>query len=278
MIDFKLPGLFFPPEKQPLLFLPEILALDEKKKEQILLHTFYKYLHDIIYLEKDSIVYACELVNHGQIPINYSPETKLNAYTIIIDEYYHIYNAYDMLMQLDEAYPHIEKFLYPPSDAELALKAIQEKLMPESRDLFLIVAVCIFETTLIKELVTAFDDPHVHPAVRYYVNDHMNDEARHYGFFFDLLVYTWKNIPKKCQTNIQEHLVEFITLYLNFASDKIYNETLLKYYLPDIEQISHLTSKLYEGFHITIDMPIIKNVIKVLQKAQIMNITDLNNF
>ena len=182
IIDFKQQGYFFPASKQTLLLLPEVVALGQEVKKQILLHSFYKYLNDIISLEIKLINSACNRIIYEDLLVGYPEEIKFNAYTIIIDEYYHVYIANDMLQQLAQFFPNFSRLPFPVSDAYHAVTTIQERLAPEYRGLFEIMAVCIFETTLVRELVEFFNDTEVHVSIRYYVNDHMNDEAKHYGY------------------------------------------------------------------------------------------------
>lgn len=270
-IDFNKIGDFFPSDKKSLLLLPEIIALGEKVKIDILTQSFYKYLDDIINLEDASIISACELVIHKDLIVKYDKQTKLNAYTVIIDEYYHIYMANDMMQQLDERFPELPKLTYPISDSDLALKTIKSKLNTKYHDVFDIIAVCIFETTIVRELVEFFNSPDVHPSIKYYINDHMNDEARHYGYFFDLLCYTWNALPIDCQNEIGLYLGEFVTIYLNITSEKEFNLHLLSLILGDKKNAEILIKKLYPDFEITADVPTVKNLLNVFVKAGIFN-------
>lgn len=194
VINFSQEGYFFPIDKQILFLSQEVVNLGEKVKEKILLQSFYKYLNDIINLEIRLINLACNKLIYNNMVISYSEETKLNAHTIIIDEYYHVYIAKDMILQLKQYFPNLETFNYPISDSYNSVELIKNQLDVKYHDIFEILAVCIFETTLVRELVEFFNSENVHPSIKCYVNDHMNDEARHYGFFFDLLEFTWKKL------------------------------------------------------------------------------------
>ena len=103
-IDFSVSGDFFPIEKQVLFLLPEVRALSPQKKQDILLLSFYNYLQDIIGLEIDWVHSACNSILLKQLPVNFTDEMKLNAVTIIMDEYYHVYLAYDYMYQLKKKY------------------------------------------------------------------------------------------------------------------------------------------------------------------------------
>ncbi|MFN8769349.1 MAG: ferritin-like domain-containing protein [Neisseriaceae bacterium] len=270
-IDFNQNGLFFPPEKQLLLLLPEINTLGENAKNEILLLSLYKYLNDIVNLETKLIVEACNYIINDNSLVKYPQETKLNAYTIIIDEYYHVYIAQDMLNQLNSKFPTIPKLKLPDSDANEAVLYMKTKIQPQYVKVFEIIAVCIFETTVVRELVEFFKDPQVHPSIRHYVNDHMNDEAKHYNFFYDLLIYTWSSLPNDCKENLGTYLATFVKLYLRTESDKNYNISILENIFKDEIKAKKIVEKIYKGFDISIDMPIVRNVLTVLKKANILN-------
>ena len=273
LIDFNLAGNFFPHDKQVILLLPEIKSLGEGFAKDILVQSLYKYLNDIVTLESKLFYSVCSKVIDDQLVVNYSSQDKLNAHTVIIDEYYHIYVARDMILQLEQHFTNLTKFDYPMSDSYHAIDTIKNRLPPKYRDMFEIIAVCIFETTLVRELVEFFNSPDVHPSIKYYVNDHMNDEAKHYGFFYDLLCHTWSNLPDDYRNTIGSNLAEFVKLYLNIESEKQFNLQLLNYYLKDHKAANMLIDKMYHGFDITSDIPIVKNVLNVLKTSGIMDFT-----
>lgn len=274
-IDFSLAGNFFPHDKQVILLLPEIKSFGEKVTQEILIQSLYKYLNDIVTLEAKLFYSVCNKIIDGQLIVNYSSQDKLNAHTIIIDEYYHVYVARDMILQLEQHFADLAKFDYPKSDSSHAIDTIKNRLPKKYQDIFEIIAVCIFETTLVRELVEFFNSSDVHPSIKYYVNDHMNDEAKHYGFFYDILCHTWSNLPNDYREIIGGNLAEFVKLYLNIESEKQFNKQLLIYYLKDNETANKLIDKMYHGFDITADIPIVKNVLNVLKKTGIMDFTSV---
>ena len=270
-IDFTQSGYFFPEDKQPILLDKHVINLGEKIKQDILLQSFYKYLSDIINLESKLIISACNKLIHGDLIVKYTDEIVLNSHTIIIDEYYHIYVARDMMLQLDKEFPGVQKCDYSISDAYNAVEVITKKLDVKYHDIFEIIAVCIFETTLVRELVEFFNAEDVHPSIKYYVNDHMNDEARHYGFFFDLLSYTWVQLPPEYQKNIGELIADFVKLYLNINSEKAFNFGILLRLFPNQNIADQIIKELYKGFDINTEIPIVKNVLNVLSKSTLLD-------
>lgn len=267
-IDFSKEGYFFPADKQLLLLLPDVVKLGEEVKRDILVQSFYKYLDDITSLEIKSVVSACNLIiQNDDLIVNYDEDTKLNAYTALIDEYYHVYMARDMINQLEKKFPQLHRLKYPISNSYNAIQVIKGKLDIKYHDIFEILAVCIFETTLVRELVEFFNSPDIHPSIQYYVNDHMNDESKHYGYFYDLLCFTWNSLPTEYQDSIGIHLGEFVTFYLNISSEKFFNKLLLASIIGDEEKAITLVDGLYQGFEITSEIPIVKNVLGVFAKS-----------
>lgn len=271
VIDFNRPGYFSPPEKQALLLIPEVDELDDSKKVKILLHTFYKHLNDIINLEVKWSHVACSHIVEGKTVVRYLEMMKLNAYTVMMDEYYHVYMAQDMAIQLTEHYSSLMRFNYPRPDADIAMSIIKNKLSEEFHAVFEVIAVCIFETTVVRELIEYFDSPNIHPAVKYYIKDHMNDESRHYGYFAEVLSYTWDNISDNYKQAIGCVLPEFISLYLNVSSEKNFNQSLLTMLDFPSEQSERIVKQLYEGFSLSPEAPMVKQVLRVLSKANILD-------
>ena len=69
---------------------------------------------------------------------------------------------------------------------------------------------------------------------------------------------------------IGKHLASFVKLYLNINSDKSFNLDLLISIINDKDRSRIIIDELYKGFDITPDIPIVKNVLNVLNKAGIM--------
>lgn len=269
IIDFSKEGYFFPEDRQPLLLYPDIINLGEEIKKNILLQSFYKYLHDITALEV-SLLSSCNKIIQDELLIKYSEEVKLNAYTIIIDEYYHVYIAKDMITQLNNHFPDLVKFKYTTPDSCGAVLKIKNQLAEKYHDIFEIIAVCLFETTLIRELVEFFHNETIHPSVRYYINDHMNDESKHHGFFFDILSHTWENLSEDYKENIGKYIAIFIKDYLSVKSEKSFNLELLINILQDKKKAEEIILELYEEFDVTPHIPIVKNVINILKNSNLL--------
>lgn len=269
-IDFEAEGWFFPPEQQALFSLPEVKALSKLKQKEISILSFYKYLDDIVNLELNYIHHACRLIMSEPLVIEYADEIKLNANLIIIDEYYHVYIANDYIAQLKKEYPHLPSLKNTYSDSMVAMTLTKEQLPAEYRAMFEIIAVCIFETSIIKELVNYFNSPDIHPTIKYYLNDHMNDESRHYSYFFELMKDSWSRLPEDYKNKIGFCLGGFIKNYLNIEGARLYDIEVLSWLINDTNKATSLVNQLYEGFEIHSQIPIVRNVLEVLEKVGMM--------
>jgi hypothetical protein len=274
VIDFSKNGFFFPAEKQPILYNRNIVNLGVEVKAKVLLYSFYKYLKDITDLEIKLINTTCYQILFDELAVRYTDQIKLNTLTVMVDEYYHVYIAHDIIMQLKQHYPTILRQDYPVSDAYNALVKTKSELEQRYRDMFQVIAVSIFETTLVKELTELFNCNNIHDSIRDYVNDHINDEAKHYNFFFELMCYTWEQLTDDYRDNIAGKLVDFLIIYFSISSWKEFNYKLLLDITKNQKLSQEIINELYDNFDVTPDMPIVKNVIRTLEKAGIYD----NNF
>jgi hypothetical protein len=270
-LDFTQEGKFFPPQKQVLLSLPEVAALGKEVENKILAHSFCKYLNDVVVEELQIVNVACTNLIEEELVVPYPEKVKLEAHTVVLDEYYHVYVARCMLNQLYQVYPEIKNIKFSVPDTLNAVTTIKKKLSAPCQPIFEIIASCIFETAIVQELNDFRRDEEIHPSVQQYINNHVNDEARHHGFFYALLVYTWQQLPENYQQEIGSYLADFIALYLSITSEKTYNREVLKAYLKDDKQADILIDQTYQGFQLGLELPIVKHVITILKKAEILD-------
>ena len=104
----------------------------------------------------------------------------------------------------------------------------------------------------------------------------MNDESKHYGYFYNLLVYTWENLREEHKKSIGQNFALFIKSYLNITSEKEFNTQLLNNLFHDPNKSKAIISELYNGFDITPEISIVKNVMNVLKKTGILQHKSVN--
>ena len=89
-------------------------------------------------------------------------------------------------------------------------------------------------------------------------------------YVYNLLNYTWNKLPEEMKQTIGQHLAEFVTLYLNVESDKKFYIQLANNFLNNIDEATTIVENLYKGFAITPEIPIVKNVMRVLRNTNIL--------
>ena len=136
-------------------------------------------------------------------------------------------------------------------------------------NIFKIIAVCVFETTLIHDLLDIFSTGDIHISVKEYINDHMNDEAKHAVFFANILKYTWQNLQQDYKENIGNQMGLFLKSYLSLNASKNFNINILNEVF-DNHKIEEIISSIYDNFEISPDIPAVRSVLIALKNALLL--------
>ena len=268
--DRSISGVLFPKEKQILFKFREIECLDESIHEEILILSLKKYLNDIVNIEKYWITKTCEIIYNEEVGIEFSDICKSTAYKIHIDELYHINLSHELIHEVNMiSQCKLTNKMTSYNDACHALEASLGVLPQDLHNVFILIAVSIFETTLVKELVGYFDSDSLHNSVKYYMNDHLSDEARHYSFFIRLLEYVWIYISEEMRDVIAPVIADFVVMYLGIRGELEFNKIICSQVLepPMSELLTCKLDEIYTNFKITSDLPIVNNVLTVLEKT-----------
>lgn len=272
IIDFTDSDNFFPLMKQPYLEDFRINFLSKAEVDDILLLSFFKHLLDITGLEINLINKACNSIIFDTLPIKFPEKTKLNTYTIIIDEYYHAYQAQDIILQIKEQFPVVNTFKFGESDASKAFNDVINELPNDYHEIFLLICVCVFETTLVGELTELFNKPNVKNDVKRYIRGHISDEARHFKFFRDLLEYTWQNLSPKQKSTILPKLNLFLKKYFSINSWRDFNLHCLSLYTDDLKICEDVISDYYDNFTVTEEIPVVKKLLNNLRSIGLVDV------
>lgn len=269
--DIEHKGYFYPFSRQPLCIHPDIQGLNDQDLHYLLLQSFYKYNNDIATIETNFVNQAILLVINNKLPIFFTSQQKLDLYTVMIDETYHAYVAYDAMQKI-EIHTGIKSLPLPSIiEIELALLTVQKKLPFHYHSLFLLIAVCVAENTLTKDIINMMHQPETHPFFQRIIQDHYADESRHAGIFFNLLSYIWQNISDDCKQQIAIILPEFLTLYLDIQIQNNFDKQImlaLNFTEATANKILHDT---YSHFKVTHDHPMLKNILTILDKAGVID-------
>ena len=274
IFNVKEKGYFFPIKRQVLFSDHRVCELKDTEIEYILVQSLFRYLNIIIKLELDLVNNVCRKITDNTTIVKYDEIQRQGAYTVLIDEYYHVYIANGIVNKLKAVFT--EDFQSYKSDSIDAIDKIKAKIDKKYHDVFEIIAICIFETTLIGELVEFFNVECIHPGVRHYVNDHMNDEAKHAVFFSKILRYTWNSILEDYQKVIGLVLPEFLLLYLDVKSDIEFNHSLINCFFSE-DEAENIITNIYNGFKVNTQIPMVKNVLRVLKNAGILDNQNIVN-
>lgn len=236
---------------------------------------FYKYLNDVIYLEMKMVNSACNKLIYDDLVVKYPESTKVSMSKILVDEYCHINIARQM--KLDEHLPDFEELSHPVSDLYDAVMVIKSRLEPKYQDVFELLAVSIFETTLVSELMEFSESEHVNSAIKHYVKEHMHNKVESHGFYYDLLCYTWNNLPEDYQANIGSHLADFIKMYLRVYLEKSFYLQILTQVLHDEVKARQVIENVFKEFDEAPDKTILRNVMTILKESGIMDSNYVKN-
>lgn len=263
-------GYFFPLSHQPLCVHPTIQHLGKKALHYLLIQSFYKYSNDIAIIETRVVNQTIRMVITDVLPIDFSCEQKLNLLSIMVDESYHAYVAYDTRLQI-ETHTGIAPLPLPQSiEIEKALEATKKTLPHPYLPLFQLFAVCLAENTLTKDIVTMTDQKETHPFFQKIMQDHLADESRHAGIFFHLLRYLWQHMSEDCRKAIANSLPTFLVHYLGITLQKYFGYQILIQLGLSQDEANKVLDDTYTGFQLTAKHPLLKNIIMQFEKAGIM--------
>ena len=263
-------GYFFPLSHQPLCAHPTIQNLGQKALHYLLVQSFYKYSNDIATIETRVVNQTILMAMTDTLPIGLSCEQKLNLLSIMVDESYHAYVAYDARLQI-EAHTGIAALPLPKViEIEKALEVAKKILPTQHYPVFQLFAVCMAENTLTKDIVTMRDQNETHPFFQKIIQDHLADESRHAGIFFHLLRYLWQRISQDCRKAIADSLPVFLAHYLGVTLQKSFGSQIMIQLGLSPEEANQILDDTYTGFQLTPKHPMLKNIVIQFEKAGIM--------
>ncbi|BBB57911.1 aminobenzoate oxygenase (plasmid) [Candidatus Megaera polyxenophila] len=265
---------YFPVSRQPLCVHPLIVKLGDKAIRFILIQSVYKFMHEIAMLETEMVnSAACKLANN-RLPYKFSEDICHDAITVIIDEAYHAFVAMDFMRQV-EVKTKISPISMPNESPNTnAIKLVNKYLPSYLHDSFELIAVCISEHTLTKELINIGREGTELKSFSNVMVDHVQDEGRHASIFNQVLKIFWHNIDKKDKELIGSLLPMFIKEYLGTEQQIKFDQEILRTLGLDQEVIDTIISEThiqYEANNLQDANPIIKNVIKLLEETGVLN-------
>lgn len=264
----------YPLERKPICSHPLVRDLGEEKIGYILTQSVYKFMSDIAFVEVEVINNIAHKIYNGTLGYIFPTSLRTDLLSIIIDETYHAYVAIDCIEQLQKFTGITPLEMSNKIELNQSIDKFIKYFDGEVRDVFEIIAVCIGENTLTKELFNMTKSSNVNKFFHQIMADHMIDEGRHSEIFSIILTHLWRIIPEKTKLEIAPILPLFILDYLKPDLHIEFDRTLLKnldFNNVQLDQIINDTYSEYNPKTLKLKNPIYDNIIKVLKRAYIFD-------
>lgn len=266
---------FFPRAKQLISVHPIVQERGEEALRFILFQTMNRFMNDIAVLEIETVNKGALMIAGNQFEFcDFPSALRHDALSIIVDEAYHAYVAIDFLRQVEDI---VDFSLLPlPKETTVAnaISTVKAKLPIHQQDAFELIAVCIGEHVLTKELITIRSEQAVSPSFKAVMADHVVDEGRHAKMFAYVLQYFWQAMPTDYQANIGVLLPEFLREYLRKDIEINFNKQILKALNFSNDEVEQIIS---DTFVATCDQgmnesnPVVTNLLNLLQRCHILD-------
>jgi hypothetical protein len=266
--------LFFPIARQPLVIHPLVQKLGKDVAHYILIQTVYKFMFDIAILETEVVNTGALMVANDQLSMGFPPGLRHDALSIIIDEAYHAYVAIDYMDQVTQV-TGIKPIEIPKRTAVIdALKFIKVNLDQRLIPLFELIAVCIGEHVLTKDLISIGKDKEVGQFFQDIMADHVLDEGRHATIFAYILDFLWKRLSDGDRDVLGPLLPIFMREYLRPDIQKAYDEKILISLRMNEDEIDRVMKDTYFNsctIGLNNNNPVIINLITLLQRCHVLD-------
>lgn len=258
---------FYPVSRAPIVLHPLVVAQGDSARRFVLIQSLYKYLNDIATIETEVVNNTILMAVSNGLSVALSTEQKLALYTIMVDESYHAYVAFDCMSQI-EAHTKINALPLPKKiEIQNAITATKAELDPKYHATFDLICVCLAENTLTKEIVAMSDEKGTHPFFQKMLSDHLDDESRHSAIFFNLLGYLWSNLSDVAKEDIGAVLGAFIERYLRSDVQIEFDKKILTGIGLSSDEVSTVLTEVYGAFRLTKTHPMLKNILFLLDRS-----------
>lgn len=268
---------YFPVSRQPLCIHPHVVSLGEETKISILTQSVYRFMTDIAILETEVVNHGALMVANNKLNIPFGDELRHDALSVIIDEAYHAYVAIDFINQIQsktgiKPIPYLHE-----SISAMAIKSIKELLPHSLHDIFELVAVCIGEHVLTKDLISIGKETTVSKTFSQVMADHILDEGRHANIFHHILEFLWDYLEDDKKNIIGPHIPLYMMKYLDYTSStqKDYDFKILSSLSLTSDEITKImydtySEHLFNKEAILKNNPVIFNLLQMLERSHVL--------
>jgi hypothetical protein len=275
-MDIEKGKYYFPISRKMICVQEKVKSLSKEQFDKILILSAYKYMGDIASIEMNIVASTTNnlIYNRYDIPLELPFSCKQDLLTIIIDEAYHAYVANDFIVQVEEITGVKQIVPFYHSTLEYAVDATKQRLDSRYHDIFSVMAVCIGENSLTKDLVNISREETVNNAFHQVNSDHMRDEGRHCGIFAYVLERLWASLSSQQKSAIAEVLPYFLKEYLNPRFEIDYDKKILQevgFQSDDIEMIIKDAYQLSMNEETIDKNPVMQHVLTVFRVTGIVD-------
>ncbi len=253
--------------RQPLATHPDIADLGEAARSFALVQSAYKYMNDVALTETEVINRTAIRIANGRVASALPAEVRQIALTVVVDEAYHALVARDFIAAVHRS-TGIEPLPLPSeTELSLAIEQVHGELDPALHDDFDVVAICIAENTLTKEIVELSRDSELATPFLEALQDHLADEAMHAAFFQRVLATHWQALTDERRAALAAVLPSFVTHYLNVEIQRGFDASILRALGLDETKVQSVVDDLHGGFRLTPRHPMLASILAMFERV-----------
>lgn len=260
-------GDFFPCVRQPLAIHPDVADLGETARTFALVQSAYKYMNDVALTETEVINRTAIRIANGRVAAALSDEVRQIALTVVVDEAYHALVARDFITAVRQSTGIQPLPLPPETELSLAIEALHGELDPALHDDFDVVAICIAENTLTREIVELSRDSELATPFLEALQDHLADEAMHAAFFQRVLATHWQALSDERRAALAAVLPAFVAHYLNVEIQRGFDASILRALGLAEPQVLQIVEDLHGGFRLTPRHPMLASILAMFERV-----------
>ena len=208
---------------------------------------YFLYLDFTTALEQEVVNPVLADVSKGFVNIQLSPQLRLDAHRIYVDEAYHALAAVDVAQQISAATATPYKRTGQHEFVQRLQRTLERVNTEESR-LLALAAATVSETLISGTLSQIPQDESVATVVRQTVAEHAEDERTHHAYFVKLHEVVWPRLSSKQQALLAPLYADFILGFL--APDKGNLESILEQAGTPSDRARTIVHETYESIDV----------------------------
>lgn len=184
-------------------------------------------MYEIAILELEVVNSVALKIATNKSIVPFAELQRSQAMSVIIDEAYHAYVAFDYIKQA-ELLTGVKSIHLPNESAvSTALKKHAPRENAAVFTLLELISVCLSEHVLTKDIVYLKHETNVCKFFMQTMQDHLLDEGRHASFFAEILNDTWIRLDDLQRSLVANYVPHFIDIYISNDVSKEHDRKIL---------------------------------------------------